>query len=146
MRATTDNPNSEDASSTSEWQVRHIQGHSNSGGTIYYRVAWEPTWEPADRLQHMLPVLLAWNKLHGCSYSRRVRSCQCDPTLEHWTGKVTGRKKVDGMVHYKIQWQVTTEPAVNLKNAQSLVKEYWDKVYGLELGNRGEHEDDSESV
>ncbi|KAK0367461.1 hypothetical protein CLIM01_15182 [Colletotrichum limetticola] len=146
MRATSVDQIREDGSSTTEWQVRRIQGHSQSGDAIYYHVAWQPTWECRDRLQHMLPDLVSWDSLHGCVSSRRPPSRRYDPTLEHWSGEVAGRKEVDGLVYYKIEWQVTTEPAKNLENALSLVKEYWDNVRSLKSGNRRGQEEDSDEI
>ncbi|KAK1658563.1 hypothetical protein BDP55DRAFT_682596, partial [Colletotrichum godetiae] len=128
MRSTTVDHNSGYTARTDEWQVKRIQGHSDFDGAIYYHVAWKPTWEPEDRPQHMLPVLVDWNELHGYSNSRRLPLRRYDPTLEHWSGEVTGRKEVDSMTFYKIKWQVTTEPAANLENAHSLVKKYWDDL------------------
>ncbi|OHE91744.1 hypothetical protein CORC01_12971 [Colletotrichum orchidophilum] len=114
-----------------QWPVRQIQGHGEFDSVLYYNVAVEPTWESEDRLQHMLPALVAWDRRYGCSDSRKPPLRRYDPTLKHWSGKVTGRRQADGLAYYKIEWQVTREPAANLKNATSLAKEYWDKLYSL---------------
>ncbi|KAK0367468.1 hypothetical protein CLIM01_15175 [Colletotrichum limetticola] len=146
MNSTTVGHGSGNTSSTDEWQVKRIQGHSDFDGAIYYHVAWEPTWESEDRLQHMLPVLVAWDRLHGYSDSRRLPPRRYDNTLEHWSGEVAGRKTIDGLTYYKIEWQVTTEPEVNLESAESLVRKYWDNLRSPELVNRGEHEVDGEEI
>ncbi|KDN60012.1 hypothetical protein CSUB01_08023 [Colletotrichum sublineola] len=115
----------EDASMT-EWQVKRIQGHSVVHGATYYHVVWKPTWESEDKLPHMLPAITAWNVCHGYPECRTTSSDQFYATLEHWSGKVTGRKTVDGRAYYKIQWDATMEPEANLENAESAVSEYWD--------------------
>ncbi|WQF76902.1 Putative Chromo-like domain superfamily protein [Colletotrichum destructivum] len=128
-RQSVNQSSSDNDASMTEWQVERIQRHSVLRDAIYYHVVWKPTWESEDKLQHMLPDIIAWNTCHRYPESIRRPSNQFDPTLEHWSGKVIGRKEVDGLAYYKIQWEATMEPEANLENAKGLVRKYWDTFY-----------------
>ncbi|KAL0929499.1 uncharacterized protein CTRU02_215410 [Colletotrichum truncatum] len=123
-----DQNKNENGTSATEWEMERIQRHCVVDDTIYYHVIWKPTWESEDRLQHMLPSIIAWNNCHGYPETRRKLVNQLDHTLENWSGEVIGRKNVDGLAHYKIQWDTTIEPEANLENATGLVKGYWNKT------------------
>ncbi|KAK2051194.1 hypothetical protein LY76DRAFT_416847 [Colletotrichum caudatum] len=143
--ASIDQSNSDNGTTTTEWQVKQIQGHSDVRGAIYYHVVWEPTWESEDRLQHMLRDIVAWNKRYGYSDHGRKPLPQFDRTLKDWSGKIIGRKIVNSIVHYKIEWQETMEPEANLDNATSLLKDYWDTLYSIRPVI-GDNEDEGERI